>query len=117
MAGGIKSEPPFFMKDILYKLLGKRGIKLEELSKEEKQTFEEWNKVLSKDELTVADIKEFCKSQADIIENKWKDLNIEQSRKAELIPYHTVYKTLLQVIESPKLVREQLEQHLNQLIK
>ncbi len=105
------------MIGILNKLLAKRGIKsFNELDKEEKVQFEEWKRILSKDELTIEDVKEFCKTQIDIINNKWKDLEIPQEKKAEWITPYTIYKTLQQIIESPKKGREQLEQYLNELI-
>ena len=105
------------IKNILLTFLGKRGIKdPEELDADEKKQFQEWESILSKDALTTEDIKTFCQSQIDVIEGKWKDLNLEQSKKAEFIPYHTVYKTLLQAIDAPRQAREALEQHLNQLI-
>lgn len=83
----------------------------------EKETFENWRKILSKEELTVNDIKLFLQGQIGVIENKWKDLSTPNEKKAELIPYHTVYKTLEQAINAPKAEREQLEVMLNQLIK
>ena len=105
------------MKSILYKLLQKRGIdNIDQLDKEEKQIFDNWNAVLSKDELTLEDVKEFCKSQCQIIESKWADYETTNAKKAEMIPYHTVYKTLLQVIDSPRSARENLEKHLQQLL-
>lgn len=82
----------------------------------EKQTFEKWRKVLSKETLTIDDIKIFLQGQIGIIENKWKDLSTGNDKKAELIPYHTVYKTLEQAINAPQAEREQLEAQLNQLI-
>jgi len=105
------------MKDILSRLLNKRGIdSIDELDKEEKQIFDNWNAVLSKDELTLEDVKEFCKSQCQIIENKWADYETTNAKKAEMIPYHTIYKTLLTIIDSPKSTRENLEKHLQQLL-
>lgn len=84
----------------------------------EKETYEKWRKILSKgDQLSVDDIKAFLQGQIGIIEMKWKDVNLEQSKKAELIPYHTVYKTLEQVMTAPKAEREQLEVYLNQLLR
>ena len=104
--------------NILNKILEKRGIKdTNELDAEEKQQFEQWRAVLSKDELTIQDIKEFCRIQCEVIEIKWKSYDIPQEKKAEWIMPHTIYKTLLQTIESPQKGREQLEQYLNDLIK
>ena len=105
------------MKDILAKILQKRGLSsVEELDKEEKQTFDQWQATLSKDELTIQDVKDFCQNQVDIIEGKWTDLNIRQEQKGELIPYHTVYNLLLRVLDSPKDAREALEKNLQQLL-
>lgn len=105
------------MHSILSKLFAKKGIAdVKELDPEEKATFEAWDKVLSKEELTISDIKEFCQSQCDVIEGKWKSYDIKNSKKAEMIPYHTVYKTILTAIGSPRAAREQLEAQLNQLL-
>ena len=106
------------MHQILEKLLGKRGIKsLDELNKEEQETFEKWQAVLSKEELTTSDIKTFCQVQINMIEAKWSDLNVDKDKKAEWIPYHTVYKLLLTAIDSPRMAREAVEKNLIQLIQ
>jgi hypothetical protein len=105
------------MKDLILRLLQKRGIQsVDELDKEEKKTVEEWQSVLSKDELTLEDLKGFCQSQIGIIESKWADYNLDDKMKHNLIPYHTTYKTILNVIESPKAAREALEKNLVQLL-
>lgn len=83
----------------------------------EKQTFETWRKILSKEELSIEDFKLFLQGQIGIIEQKWQEYNLPQEKKAELIPYHTVYKTLERAISSSKAEREQLEAHLNQLLQ
>ncbi|MBI5573486.1 MAG: hypothetical protein HY919_02900 [Elusimicrobia bacterium] len=106
------------MHPILSKLFQKRGIKdYSELSPEEKKDFDSWKLILDKDELSLGDILKFCNSQIEMIESKWRDLNLEQQKKAELIPYHTCYKTLAGAIQSPKVVREMLEKQLLALIK
>ena len=105
------------MNGLLTRLLGKRGIEdPKDLSQEERQTFETWQAILSKDELTIDDIKEFCRTQITIIEAKWADYALEAEKKANLIPYHTCYRTMLAAIESPRSSREALEKNLNQLL-
>ena len=104
------------MLDILNKLLQKRGVQYEQLDVEEKKQFDDWKLVLTKEELSTQDIKDFCQSQVDVIEGKWQDLSLEQTKKAELIPYHTVYNLLLKVIDSPKEARNGLEKNLRQLL-
>ena len=114
------------MHPLIEKLLFRKGIAdLKDLddtpmpdgSPTEKQKFEEWNATLSKEELTVDDIKDFCRAQIAMIDGKWADLNTTNEKKAELIPYHTVYRLFLLAIDSPRSARENLEKQLNQLIK
>lgn len=103
--------------NILDKILNRRGIKsVDQLDPEEKATFESWRKILSKEELTVKDVEDFCQSQLDVITMKWSDLNTENSKKAELIPYFVVYNILLKTMNSPKEIRDNLEKNLIQLL-
>jgi hypothetical protein len=102
--------------NILSKFLQKKGIaSIEELDTEEKAVFNRWQEILSKGEVTVDTIRAFCQQQIDIIESKWKDF--EYNNKDRLIPYHTVYKSILAAIEGPKIERENLERYLNQLLE
>ena len=106
------------MIGILTKLLEKRGIKkVEELSSEERATFDQYEKVLSKSELTLEDMKVFLTQQVGVIDAKWKSFDMDQSKKAELLPYYVVYKTLKDAIGAPQVEREALERYLNQLLK
>ena len=99
---------------ILTKIFAKRGIKdVTELDKDEREVFENYEKILSKENLTLEDVKHFLESQIGIIETKWKDY--DRQNKGDLIPYHTVYRTLLDVINSPMVERVQLEKYLTQL--
>ena len=105
------------MQNIIWRLLKKKGIEsLDELDSEEKVVFDQWQAVLSKEELTLPDVKEFCKIQCEVIKQKWADYSIDQAKKAELLPYFTVYNSLLTVIDSPREARESLERHLESLI-
>jgi hypothetical protein len=101
--------------NILSRFLSKKGISsADELDTEEKVVFNRWQEILAKGEVSVQTIKDFCQQQIDIIESKWKDF--EYKDKEKLIPYHTVYKSILGAINGPKAEREQLERYLNQLI-
>lgn len=114
------------MHKLLEKWLQKSGVKSpEELdntpmpdgSPTERQTFEEYRAVLSKKELTLEDFKNYCLGQVGVIEAKWADYDTPNSRKAELIPYHTVYRTLVSIIESPLSARASIEKQLEELTK
>ncbi len=110
---------------ILDRFLQRRGFKsADELdntpnsdgSPTERETFNKWRAVMNKEELTIPDLKQFLQGQIGMIELRWKDMSLDSAKKAELIPYHTIYKTLEQVLSAPKAEREQLEAQLNQLI-
>jgi hypothetical protein len=112
------------MHKLLTKWLEQRGISSpEELdntpmpdgSPTERQVFEEYRGALSKKELTIADLKLFCQGQIAVIENKWS--TPEYLHKAELIPYHTVYKAIINTIAGDQSARESMERQLEQLTK
>jgi len=106
------------MDNALSKVLQSKGIKDEsELSEEEKVQFDQWRAILSKDELTMSDVVDFCHSQVDNIEAQFKDLNNSPEKLTRLVLQHSIYKTLVQVIKAPSAERESLERHLTDLIK
>ena len=100
--------------NILSEIFKKRGIKdITELDKDEQEAFGKYEAILSKPDLTLEDVKKFIENQIGIIEAKWKDY--ERKDKADLIPYHTIYCVLRDLINSPSVEREQLEKYLKQL--
>ena len=101
---------------ILDRIFEKRGIKdANELDAEERTQYENYKRVLSKNEITIEDLKEFLESQIKIIEMKWRDYSVKD--KGDFIPYHTIYRALLDVIKNPQAEREALETYLIQLHK
>lgn len=97
-------------ENLLTKLLEKIGVKsVAELRHEERETFERYEKVLQKKELTLADVRQFLETQISIIEGRWRDNSLSQAAKGELVPYHTCYRTLLSALDAPALERQQLE--------
>jgi hypothetical protein len=103
--------------NILTKLLKRKGIeKIEDLSADERVVFDNYKATLAKEQLTIEDFKKFLETQITIIEGKWKNYDLENAKKAELIPYHTVFKTLLQAIEAPLVEKRALEEVLLQQI-
>ncbi len=106
------------MNSLLAKLLRRKGIdSIEQLSLEERNTFDKYEQVLNKKELTMSDLRQFIQGRIDHIETKWKDLSLDAQKKAEMIPYHTVYKTLAQAIDAPMSERAALEQVLMQQVQ
>jgi hypothetical protein len=100
---------------LLDKLLNKFNVNnIEELSTEERETFEHYQAVLKGEELTVDSIKNFCESQINIIESSCDGRNpLTMMQQACL----HVYINILKVIDAPSVERESLERMLVQLIK
>lgn len=99
---------------ILTEIFKKKGIEtIEELEPDERETYQNYQKILSKDSLTLEDIEKFISDQIRIIEGKWRDYTFKDA--SSLIPYHTIYCVLRDVIKSPQVEREQLEKYLRQL--
>lgn len=102
---------------ILSRLLEKKGIKsTEELTLEERVDFDNWKKILSKEDINLSDVEEFCASNIRNIEAKFKDLDNSKEKLERLVLLHSVYSSLRNLINSPRAEREQLEQYLTQLL-
>ena len=102
---------------ILSRLLEKRGVTEDELSGDEKVQFNQWKKTLSEEEISVDKIKEFCQKMVGVVEGKWRSWDLTNEQKAQMLPYHTVYKAIIDVINGSKVEREQLEEYLTKLIE
>ena len=99
-------------------LLERLGIKsAAELTPEEKVIFDNYDAILSKENMTIDDVKQFCEIQISVITAKWRDYGMENNKKAELIPYFSVYSSLLNLIDSPQAARKRAEEELNKLTK
>lgn len=106
------------MHPLLAKVLAKKNIKeVKDLSMDDKLAFDNWQRILSTEEITVDKIKGFCENQIKVIEGQWKDLNNSHQKNERLILSHNVYSTLLNVILSPQKERENLEKYLIDLLK
>lgn len=80
------------------------------LSGEEKATYESYQRILSKSELTIDDIRAFLKQERAKIETKWR--TYDAGSKDHLIPYYTVYGVMLEALDAPETARKQLEDFL-----
>lgn len=102
----------------LAEYLDQQGIKdLQSLSPEEKATYDQYQAILSDGEVTVEKVLEFCKRQMAIIEMRWRDFEVDEGKKAQLIPYRVVYSCIAEAITAPRAERALLERKLDSLIK
>ena len=105
------------MHYLISKLLERRGIKQpDELSEDEQGDIKRWELIFKESDISIEKIREFCQNQIKKIEEHWKDLGYEHTNDTKLISIHTVYKTLLDLIDSPREERENLERYLQSLI-
>ncbi len=103
--------------DIISRIFQKRGIKgVDELSAEEKGTFESWRKILAEGDVTVDKVKEFCTLQIGAIEEQFKNLDNTAQKNERLVLLHGVYSSILGAIEGPAQQREALVKYLTTLI-
>lgn len=98
--------------NLLSDWLAKKGIKREEdLSLEEKATFDSYKRLLSGEIVTIPSLKTFCESQLSIVMNACDG-------KTPLTPIQQaaihIYTNLIRAIEAPEAEREALERKLEQ---
>ena len=106
------------MNTLLEKLFRRRGIKdTTVLDTGEQKTYDNWQYILSGNEVTVDRIKEFCKLQLSVIEAKFKELDNSPDKNQRLIISHNIYRALVDCIEKPNMERENLEKYLHSLLE
>ena len=106
------------MHPLITDLFKKRKINsVEDLSSEEKETFDKWERILSEGEITPEKMAEFCRNQLKIIDGKLSDLDNPPSGQKDSIlkAALAIYSALLKIIEGPKAEKESLERYLKQL--
>lgn len=104
------------MHTLLQKWMTKRGVTLETMTSEEKLTFDQWNKTLSNQKVTITSIRDFCDLQKSLIELQFGDLMNPSQKNDRLVLLHTVYSKIIQMTYADKNERESLERYLTQMI-
>ena len=106
------------MHGLLAKLLQKREIKdVRDLSVEEQETFDKWEKILGEGEITLQHIKDFCQDQIRIIQSQYTNPDNSEKKDIYLKACLGIYTALIGVIEKPKMERSALIKYLEQLIQ
>jgi hypothetical protein len=109
---------------MLHNLLEKQGIKFEELNPAERETFQQWQKALAQNQLTVEGIKDYLKSLIEAVEKDLTDLKESTSLftalfnwkrdfylKARLKNYLMMYD----FITAPDRAQKQIEQSIKNI--
>lgn len=104
------------MHILLERLLGRRGIKEEELDDIERANFDKWQKVLSNDQISVERMREFFEVQKQSIEAQFGNIENSSQKNDRLVLLHSVYSRMIRATVADKAERESLERYLDQLI-
>lgn len=101
---------------ILDKWLNKKGIiSPNELTEDEKKTYDNYKAVLSGENISVDKIKEFCHNQVKLIETKFAN-NPRTDDDIYLKACLHVYLNIIKCIEVPQVERERVEKYLLSII-
>src|ERR1041385_8649434 len=101
----------------LHNLLEKLGLKYEDLSEQEKQTYDQYSAVLSQPEVTIDDLKKFIPVQLEILEYQQNDYQNSKDKDLYLKAAIRNLKMIHAFILGPEQRRKWLEQHLEKRLK
>lgn len=101
----------------LHSLLEKLGLSYENLTAEEKKTYQAWADTLTQPEVSIDDLKKFLPSYIDRLE--YDQTSYENSKDKDLYLKAILRnaKMMLAFITGPEKRREWLEKHIEQRIK
>ena len=88
-----------------------------ELSPEEKETYREWQEVLSGRQITDKDIQEFFDTELEEIQTKLVNPNLSQREDIFLKMMLEMIRKIKAFLNAPKMEKEMLEQNINKLLK
>lgn len=105
------------MHDLLIRLLDKRGINsTKDLSQEEKDTYDKWQKQLTDGEVTVEKITEFCEQRMGVIQAMMKDPKYDEKVIMRLVLQYNVYSAMWEFINGKRQEKEVLLKYLDELL-
>lgn len=100
----------------LNNLLNKLGIKsVVDLNEEEKKTYQQWQQVLDKKEITTKEIKEFIEGQISIFTEQLLSYKNTERKDIYLKAQLRNFRTLLAFINSPEINKAFLENYLKNI--
>lgn len=104
------------MQKPIEQLLKKRKLNIQDLSAEEKATYDDWDRRLS-ESLTLENLKEFCVYQKNEIEKQYTSLDNSRDKDFILKATLSVYLAIIGLIDGDKAEKVALIQELEQLTK
>jgi hypothetical protein len=103
---------------MLQELLEKLGIKsFDELSAEERTTYQEWGRILSSPEVTLDDIRKLVTSEGHRAHEEMKKFDNSEKRQTFYQALSHFNDTLTLFLDTPSAQRDSLRAHLQQTFK
>lgn len=104
------------MATILEKVLAQKGLKLEELGKEEVATLTSWINVMQERQLTIEKVKGFVSSLKTAVEQELTHHTLENKQDIFLKARLRNLMLLEGFLSTPDIAKQQLEMALNNLV-
>jgi uncharacterized protein (UPF0335 family) len=98
---------------VLHNLLEKLGLKYEDLTAEEKKSYDEYTQILSQPEITIDDLKGFIPSQIERLESEQNDYRNTKEKDLFLKAQIRNLKMIHSFIQGPEARKKWLEETLN----
>jgi len=102
---------------MLQKLLDKINLKYEDLTEDERRTYNEWDSAFSRPDVSIDDLKKFLPTYLDGLENQLNDYANSKEKDIYLKSAIRNAKMMLAFITGPEKRREWVKQNLEQRIK
>lgn len=104
------------MHPLLAEYLKKQNLTVEEMDDDERKDLEAWRSILEGKEMTVDNIVVFIQAQLNLIDKLLRDLDNKPLKNERLLMQQVIYKTILNMIQSPNKEKEALEARLTALL-
>lgn len=98
---------------VLHNLLEKLNLKYEDLTADEKKTYDEYSQVLSQPEVTIDDLKAFIPAQLKRLQSEQNDYRNTEKKDLYLKAHIRNLEMIFAFIQGPEARRKWLEETLN----
>ena len=105
------------MTPALNKLLDKLGLKWEDLTQEERETYNSWSSTLSTPAITIEDLKKFIPAQIQMVEHEQNKYDNSKEKDLFLKAQLRNLKMIYAFIQGPEQRKKWLESHIEQKAK
>jgi hypothetical protein len=103
---------------ILDKIFEKKGINsFDELTLEERKTYERWTEILDKPKISVSDIQTFLQKEDQRLQQELLDYQNSERKQIFLQASSRLTRMLIAIITAPEQEKKQLQVQIEQMLK